>query len=181
VQAGSPERHSALFPARRRGGRRARRPGRAQDLYARQRIYKAGDPGGRAYVVVSGAVRVTTVDEDGQEVVVDQPTSGEFCGFASMFEDTPHQTNAFALEETVCVEVDRHDIAVLIERKPHAGMDLLAMLARQFHAAQQLVCLRAMRDPNIVIEQHTTLGERLPMPSRASAAPGGSSVPSAWS
>jgi uncharacterized membrane protein len=128
---------------------------------ARQRIYKAGDPGGRAYVVVSGAVRVTTVDEDGQEVVVDQPTSGEFCGFASMFEDTPHQTNAFALEETVCVEVDRHDIAVLIERKPHAGMDLLSVLARQFHAAQQLVCLRAMRDPNIVIEQHTTLGERV--------------------
>jgi CRP-like cAMP-binding protein len=36
----------------------------------RQRIYKAGDPGGRAYVVVSGAVNVTTVDEDGQEVVL---------------------------------------------------------------------------------------------------------------
>ena len=26
---------------------------------ARQRIYKIGDPGGRAYVMVSGAVRVT--------------------------------------------------------------------------------------------------------------------------
>ena len=128
---------------------------------ARQRIYKAGDPGGRAYVVVSGAVCVTTVDEDGQEVVVDQPTSGEFCGFASMFEDTPHQTGAFALEETVCLEVDRHHIAVLIERKPHAGMDLLAMLGRQFHATQQLVCLRATRNPNTVIEQQATLGERV--------------------
>jgi len=128
---------------------------------ARQRIYKAGDPGGRAYVVVSGTVRVTTVDDDGQEVVVDQPTSGEFCGFASMFEDTPHQTGAIALEETVCVEVDRHHIAVLIERKPHAGMDLLAMLGRQFHAAQQLVCLRSTRNPNMVIEQQATLGERL--------------------
>src|SRR6266851_2012856 len=30
---------------------------------ARQRIYKMGEPGGRAYVVVSGMVRVTTVDE----------------------------------------------------------------------------------------------------------------------
>ena len=27
----------------------------------RQRIYKMGDPGGRAYVMVSGVVRVTTV------------------------------------------------------------------------------------------------------------------------
>ncbi len=35
----------------------------------RQRIYKIGDPGGQAYVMVSGRVRVTTVDEDQQEVV----------------------------------------------------------------------------------------------------------------
>jgi uncharacterized membrane protein len=132
-----------------------------QTFAARQRIYKAGDTGGRAFVVVSGTVRVTTVDEDGQEVVVDQPTTGEFCGFASMFEDTPHQTSAIALEETVCVEVDRHDIAILIERKPHAGMDLLAMLGRQFHASQQLVCLRSTRNPNMVIEQQATLGERV--------------------
>jgi CRP/FNR family cyclic AMP-dependent transcriptional regulator len=34
---------------------------------ARQRIYKMGEPGGRAYIVVSGMVRVTTVDEDHQE------------------------------------------------------------------------------------------------------------------
>jgi CRP/FNR family transcriptional regulator, cyclic AMP receptor protein len=30
----------------------------------RQRIYKIGDPGERAYVMVSGSVQVTTVDED---------------------------------------------------------------------------------------------------------------------
>src|SRR5580700_5561821 len=63
----------------------------------RQRIYKAGDPGGRAYVMVTGAVRVTTVDEDQQEVVVDQPAGGEFFGFASMLDQTPHQTSAVAL------------------------------------------------------------------------------------
>src|SRR2546429_5134349 len=61
---------------------------------ARQRIYKMGDPGERAYVLVSGSVRVTTVDEDHQEVIIDQPAQGEFFGFASMLEQTPHQTTA---------------------------------------------------------------------------------------
>src|SRR5882724_4648326 len=74
---------------------------------ARQRIYKIGDPSGQAYILVAGAVRITTVDEDHQEVVVDEPASGEFFGFASMLDQTPHQTNAIALEETVCLEVDR--------------------------------------------------------------------------
>ena len=127
----------------------------------RQRIYKIGDPGGRAYVMVSGAVRVTTVDEDHQEVLVDQPASGEFFGFASMLDDTPHQTGALAVEETVCIEVDRHDISVLLERKPMAGMDMLAVLGRQFHASQQLVRIRANRNPNELIEQEATVGERI--------------------
>src|SRR5260370_1181101 len=125
----------------------------------RRRIYKAGDAGGRGYIVVSGAVRVTTVDEDGQEVVVDQPAVGEFFGFASMLDQTPHQTNATAAEEAVCIEVDRHDIMVLLERKPHAGMDMLAVLGKQYHGSQRLVRLRSARNPNEVIEEQTTTGE----------------------
>jgi uncharacterized membrane protein len=125
----------------------------------RQRVWKIGDPGGRAYVVVSGAVRLTTVDEDHQEVVVDDPAPGEFFGFASMLDQTAHQTNALALEESVCLEVERHDIAILLERKPHAGMDMLAVLGRQFHASQRLVRVRAARNANVLIEEKETFGE----------------------
>jgi CRP/FNR family cyclic AMP-dependent transcriptional regulator len=128
---------------------------------ARQRIYKAGEAGGRAYVMVSGKVRITTVDEDQQEVVVDEPTHGEFFGFASMLEGTPHQATAIALEETVVVEVDRNDITILLERKPHAGMDMLTVLGRQFHASQRLIRVRANRNPNDVIEKDMTFGERI--------------------
>src|SRR5262249_20238382 len=86
----------------------------------RQRIYTIGDEGGRGYVIVSGAVRVTTVDEDQQDVVVHEPAAGEFFGFASMLDGTPHQTNAYALDGTECIEVDQSDIATLIARMPHA-------------------------------------------------------------
>src|SRR5580704_9668167 len=124
----------------------------------RQRIYKRGEAATRAYVVLSGAVRISTVDEDQQEVVVDQPGTGEFFGFASMIDQTPRQTSAVALEETLCVEVERNDIVVLLNRKPLAGMDLLG---RQIHAAQQLVRSRSARNPNDVIEEQTSLGNRL--------------------
>ncbi|HEY1948279.1 MAG TPA: DUF1003 domain-containing protein [Bryobacteraceae bacterium] len=127
----------------------------------RQRIYKIGDAGGQAYILVSGFVRLTTVDEEQQEVVVDEPGRGEFFGFASMLDQTPHQTEAMALEETVCIEVDRNDITILLQRKPHSGMDMLTVLGRQFHAAQQLVRLRSMHNPNEVIEEEATFGERI--------------------
>jgi uncharacterized membrane protein len=127
----------------------------------RQRIYKMGDASGKAYVVVSGRVRVSTIDQEHQEIVIDEPSHGEFFGFASMLEQTPHQTEAAAIDEAVCIEVDREDISILLQRKPLAGMDMLQVLGRQFHASQQLVRLRANRNPNEVIEQDATFGERI--------------------
>jgi len=134
---------------------------RLKTFSARQRIYKIGDSSGQAYVVVSGRVRVSTVDQDQQEVVIDEPSHGEFFGFASMLEQTPHQTQAEAIDGAECLEVNRNDIAVLLQRKPLAGMDMLTVLGRQFHSSQQLVRLRANRHPNEVIEKDATFGERV--------------------
>ena len=130
-------------------------------LAPRQRIYKIGDPGKHAYILMSGRVQVSTVDEDNQEVVVDEPGHGEFFGFASMLDQTPHQTNALAVEDTECVVISRDDIATLLCKKPLAGMDMLTVLGRQFHASQQLVRVRANRNANEIIEEESTFGERV--------------------
>jgi CRP/FNR family transcriptional regulator, cyclic AMP receptor protein len=127
----------------------------------RQRIYKMGEMARGAYVIVSGSVRVTTIDEDNQEVVVDQPGEGEFFGFASMLAQTNHQTEAHSIDEAICIEVDRNDIGILLHRKPDAGLDMMAVLGRQFQGAQQLVRVRANRNPNEIIEARATFGERI--------------------
>lgn len=134
---------------------------RLRTFKPRQRIYKIGDNNGQAFVVVSGRVRVSTVDQDQQEVVIDEPSHGEFFGFASMLEQTAHQTQAEAVDEAECLEVTRDSIGVLLQRKPLAGMDMLTVLGRQFHASQQLVRLRANRHPNDVIEKDATFGEHV--------------------
>ena len=128
---------------------------------ARQRIFKAGEPSQHAYVVLSGSVRVTTLDEDQQEVVVDEPVHGGFFGFASMLEQTEHQTTAAAVEETTCIEIGRDDIEKLIGDRPAAAMDMLTVQARQFHAAHKLVRSRSNRSPNEIIEEQSSLGERV--------------------
>ena len=127
----------------------------------RQRIFKSGDAASHGYVVMSGVVRVTTTDEDHQEVLVDEPVHGEFFGFASMLQQTEHQTTAMAMDEAVCLEVGRDDIAELVARRPMAGMDMLTVQARQFHASQKLVRSRTSRNPNEVIEERSTFGEHV--------------------
>lgn len=128
---------------------------------ARQRIFKIGEIAANAYILMSGSVRVTTVDEDQQDVLLDEPAHGGLFGFASMIDETPHQANAMAMEESVCLELSRDDIAILLQRKPLAGLDMLTMLGRQFHASQRLVQLRAQRNANDLIDEESTFGERI--------------------
>jgi uncharacterized membrane protein len=128
---------------------------------AKQRIYKAGDPASNAFVVMSGVVRVTLLDEDGQEVVFSEPHHGDFFGFASMMDDSPHATSAVAMEPTECVAIDRHDLMQLVSRKPMAGLDMMTVLAREIHSTQRIVRVRAARNPNEIYEENETMGERV--------------------
>jgi uncharacterized membrane protein len=127
----------------------------------RQRIYRVDDPGAKAYIVRRGKVQVSIIDEDNQELVIDTPGPGDMFGLSSMLADSPHQTTAQALEETTTIEVEREDLNALIQRKPSAGMDMLTVVGRQFRAAQALVRTRSARNPNEVIEEQLTIGDRV--------------------
>jgi uncharacterized membrane protein len=128
---------------------------------AKQRIYKAGDTNGPAYIMLDGAVEVTLIDEDGQEVVFSEPKHGDVFGFASMLEGTAHHTTAIATEATSCIEVDRNDISALLAAKPQAGLDMLTVIAGEIHNAQRVISGRANRNPNELIDQQETFGERI--------------------
>jgi uncharacterized membrane protein len=132
-----------------------------RDFAANQRIYKAGESNGPAYVMLSGAVNVTLLDEDGQEVIFSQPHHGDFFGFASMLEGVPHLTTAIATEPTSCIEIDRNDISVLLEKKPQAGLDMLTVFATEIHNAQRVIRGRTLRNPNELIDEQETFGERI--------------------
>ncbi|MDE1160809.1 MAG: DUF1003 domain-containing protein [Acidobacteriaceae bacterium] len=132
-----------------------------RDFPANQRIYKAGDVSERAYVMLEGAVRVTLIDEDGQEVLFSEPKHGDVFGFASMLEYTEHKTTAYAVAASRCIEVDRNDLSVLLRTKPMAGMDMLTVLAREIHQTQQIVRTRSAKSPNELIDEKETFGARI--------------------
>ena len=94
-------------------------------------------------------------------MLLDEPIKGDMFGFASMLAQTPHQTEATAVQESQCIELDLNDIAVLLRNKPDAGLDIMKVMGKQFHAAEKLVRLRSARNPNEGFEESQTLGERV--------------------
>jgi CRP/FNR family transcriptional regulator, cyclic AMP receptor protein len=133
---------------------------RLKTFAPRQRIYKIGDSSGQAYVVVSGRVRVRPSTRTTRKLWSMNRRTENFSALRRCWSRRRIRPRR-AIDEAVCLEVDQKDIAVLLQRKPLAGMDMLRVLGRQFHASQQLVRLRANRHPNDVIEKDATFGERI--------------------
>ena len=128
---------------------------------ARERIYKSGDPGGLAYVLVSGKVRVSTVDEDHQEVVVDEP------GQASS-SVLPRCWNKRRTRRTLSRwrKAAVWKFRETTSRFCWSGSRTREWICSRRWAAnstprRQLVRVRASRNPNEVIEDETTWGEQI--------------------
>ncbi len=133
----------------------------ARSFLKNQVLFRAGDAGGRAYIAQSGRIRVTMRNDAGQEFEVDQAIKGDLVGMSSMLAESPHMTTAVALEDTQAIEIDRTDIAALLQKKPLAGLDMMTMIEKHLRASQELLRVRVVRNPNEVMDERATLGERV--------------------
>jgi uncharacterized membrane protein len=137
----------------------------AQQVSARQfakgeTIFRAGDPGGHAYLVQHGIVHISLTDLANEVVLVDVVDDGGICGMSSLLAGADHLTTAVAVEETQAIQIDREDIAALLRNKPLAGLDMMTMIEKQLRATHELMRTRVSRNPNVEIEAVETWGDR---------------------
>lgn len=124
-------------------------------------VFKAGNPGGLAYVVQKGVVHVSIQDANNENVVVDIVENGGICGMSSLLAEESHQTTAIAMEDTTAIEIDRDDITILLTTKPLAGLDMMTIVEKQLRAAHDLMRTRVARNPNEEIDEQETFGDHM--------------------
>lgn len=126
-----------------------------------QVVFKAGDPGGLAYLVQKGSIHVSIKDVNNESVVVDIADDGGLVGMSSLMAGENHQTTAIAMEDTTAIEIDRSDIIALITTKPMAGLDMMTIVEKHLRSAHELMRTRVARNLNEEMEEQETLGERM--------------------
>jgi CRP/FNR family transcriptional regulator, cyclic AMP receptor protein len=124
-------------------------------------VFKTGDPGGLAYLVQYGRVNVSITDISFENVIVDVVQAGGLLGMSSLLAGADHLTTAVAVESTCAIEIERKDIETLLQRKPHAGLDMMTMIEKQLRSTHELMRTRVSRNPNMQIQEAETLGDRL--------------------
>jgi len=128
---------------------------------AGETIFRAGDPGGVMHAVLVGRVEVSIVDRDGNRVVLHALGPGEIFGELSLFDGEPRSATVTAVEPTRTFLVDRDDLGRLFARRPQAAIDVLAVLGRRLRATDVLLSERVARNPNEVVDEKATFGDRV--------------------
>ena len=84
-----------------------------------------GQPGNEMYIILRGSVGVYVNSVIGRLVEVTRITAGDFFGEMSIFDSLPRSATCIALEETVCVSINKDCLADFLSTCPELAVKLL--------------------------------------------------------
>ncbi|MCC8954359.1 Crp/Fnr family transcriptional regulator [Bradyrhizobium sp. Pear77] len=106
-----------------------------------QSVYRQGDAGTHAYVVVSGRLGITMIGQAGQELLIDIVGPGALCGEGAAFDGLPRFSSASAIEATDVLPIAGKELLKLIS----ADAKLASLLAHATALKQRTLAGRLVQ------------------------------------
>jgi CRP/FNR family cyclic AMP-dependent transcriptional regulator len=127
---------------------------------AGQQLFHERDQGGICYVIRTGRIELSVLDESGEKLVLDILEPGELCGELSLLDGGNRSTTAVALTDVEALVLERPEFVSFLRKQPDASLYVLSALAKRIRRADKLLKQR-VQDPNELIEGGATLGDRV--------------------
>jgi predicted acylesterase/phospholipase RssA/CRP-like cAMP-binding protein len=102
-------------------------------LRAGEVLFRRGDPGDAAYLVVSGRLRVLDdgTDDDGTPRVVAEIGAGQLAGELSLLDDAPRGATLVAARDTELARISRTSLEDLVREAPSAMLEITRTIVRR--------------------------------------------------
>jgi len=124
-------------------------------------LFNAGDFGESLYIVDSGEVELSIRDTAGQKIVLKNAREDDVFGEISMLDNRPRSATATALTDTQLFVLDRDDLLLLFQKKPDAGLNMLAVMSSMLREADNLLRTRVSRNVNEEMEEKLSTLQRI--------------------
>ena len=99
-------------------------------------IFVLGDPADSIYLLQEGRMKITSLTEDGHEVLHEIIGAGEIFGDTSTILGIPRTTSAQALEASLLREISRKDFESLLTAYPELSLQLLKSVGLRLKKAE---------------------------------------------
>ena len=93
-------------------------------------LFSAADPADRFFVVVAGAVKLSVVDADGNETIIEIIGAGNSFAEAAMFGPGRFPVNAEAMAGARLITIEASSFLRKLEENRQLGLDMLTALGR---------------------------------------------------
>jgi CRP/FNR family transcriptional regulator, cyclic AMP receptor protein len=126
---------------------------------ANQAVFWIGDQGDELFLIRSGRVQVSFPDETGVEKVLAVLGPGQFFGDLSLLDGGRRTASIRTIEPCETFVLSRADFLHYLQTHPHAGVDVLSVLAER--QRDILEKLRGVTNANQIIAERTTTWQKI--------------------
>jgi CRP/FNR family transcriptional regulator len=116
------------------------------DVKKKQPIYLAGAPDENLYFLKKGRVKISRIDESGKEFTLTLLEPGEIFGELGLFDDSPRETMAVALEDSLVCMMRRKDFEAYATNKPELAFKLNKLMGLRLRQIENQIAELLFRD-----------------------------------
>lgn len=132
-----------------------------KNLKQGETLFHTGDFGESLYIVKAGEVELFIKDTTGQKIVLKVAKRDDIFGEISMLDNSPRSATAMALTDTELFALDRDDLLLLFQKKPDAGLNMLAAMSGMLREADNLLRTRVSKNVNDEMEEKLSTLQRI--------------------
>lgn len=106
--------------------------------YARGEVlFRDGESPDTVIIVLDGRVKISSLTEEGREVVLAVIGPGDILGEIAVLEEVPRSATATALDSLQAVVIGAAEFRNLLERHPRIAVEIIKMTARRLREADR--------------------------------------------
>jgi CRP/FNR family transcriptional regulator, cyclic AMP receptor protein len=102
-------------------------------------IFRRGDPGDRLTVIVAGRVKISNVNANAKEVVLNFLEAGDINGEIAVLDGNERSANAVALEDSEVLVIFGRDLMPVLADHPQVMLEIMQILCQRLRAVSAIV------------------------------------------
>jgi CRP/FNR family cyclic AMP-dependent transcriptional regulator len=131
-----------------------------RDVLSNTRLFRQGDEGDAMYLIESGRIRISVLDDDKKDVTLAELAQGDFFGEMSIIDGRQRSADARVIEDSRLAILSRPAFLSFVRKKPDVALEMLSALTDRLRRTDQLLRSRVSRNANDEERKNLTIADR---------------------
>jgi len=131
-----------------------------KDVSASTELFHKGDTGNAMYLIETGRVRISIIDEDDKEITLAELAQGDFFGEMSIIDGRQRSADAKVVEDARLAVLSRPNFLAFVRSNPDVALGMLGALSDRLRRTDELIRSRVSRNANEEQRKRATMADR---------------------